>query len=324
MYSSFIPPPVKRFTEEEKEILELPLCTRVKLMTFNVKFDCRKMGTSELPWVLRFSSVKAMLKEERPAVVCTQEALSHQVASFAAEYGCFGTGRNGGSKSEFCAVLTDKLQVSPGSNGTFWLSGTPHVPCTKVSGSKYNRIATWAFVTMSSDPAVRFLVVSTHTCHMSGQARREQARILCEEVDEIWATAAGRACPVVVCGDFNEAKFSESGVGSEYGVLLEAGFRDAWREAREERAYHGYSSSSCHHWNPTFGTRDAMLTDARFIDWVMWKDGVGSFFDCGINQHLVPMKSEIVVQKYCGSYPSDHFPIVITFVSIPTLELISN
>lgn len=325
MYST-IPPPVKEFTEEEKEILELSTCTRIKIMTFNIKYDCRTTGGSELPWVLRYKSVKAMLSEERPAIVCAQEALSNQVATFVFNYACVGEGRNGGTRSEFCPVLADKAQTAVGRNGTFWLSGTPHVPRTKVSASKYNRIASWAFVTMASDPGARFLVVSTHTCHASGEARREQARILCEEVDGIWALEAGRSCPVVVCGDFNEGKVAGEGCPyPEYRILSEAGFRDAWREAREERVYHGYGSSSCHHWDPKFaGTSgDEGLGDSGFIDWVMWKDGMASFFDCGINQHLVPMKAEILAKKYCDIYPSDHFPIAITFASIPTLEPIN-
>lgn len=323
MYS-IIPPPVKEFTEEEKEILELSSCTRIKVMSFNIKYDCRKMDGPELPWVLRYKGVKALLSEENPAIVCTQEALSNQVATFVFNYVCIGEGRNGGTRSEWCAVLADKMQTATGHNGTFWLSNTPHVPRTKVATSKYNRIASWAFETMAADPAARFLVVSTHTCHASGEARREQARILCEEVDEIWAVEAGRSCPVVVCGDFNEGKVSRDGSPyPEYRILSEAGFRDAWREAREERVYNGYGSSSCHHWNPKFEASDEGLSDSGFIDWVMWKDGINSFFDCGINQHLVPMKAEILAKKYCDIYPSDHFPIAITFTSVPTLEPIT-
>ena len=318
---SFVPPPIVPFTEEEKEILELSLCARVKIMTFNIKFDCRKTNTFERPWVLRFPSVHAMLTEERPHVVCTQEALAHQVASFATDYVCMGEGRNGGVKSEFCAVIANRRTTSAGRSGTFWLSETPRIPCTKVSTSKYNRIATWAFVSVPADPGARFLVVSTHTCHASSQARAEQVRVLCEEVDDVWAREAGRGCPVVVCGDFNEGKVSERGPYTEYSMLREAGFRDAWREAREERAYHGYSASSCHHWSPVFDAQDAAPpTDARHIDWVMWKDGLGSFFECGVNQHLVPMKAEILARKYCGAYPSDHFPVAVTFASVPTLE----
>lgn len=319
---SIIPPPIKEFTEEEKDILEVSLCTRVKIMTFNIKYDCRKVRTNELPWIMRFGSVSTMLTEEKPAIICTQEALSNQVMSFSTNYTCIGNGREGNVKGEFCAVLADKAQTTTGKNGTFWLSHTPNIPRTKLATSKYNRIATWAFVTLTSDPATRFLVVSTHTCHVSGEARSEQARILCAEVDDIWAREAGRICPVVVCGDFNEGKVTGHGAYPEYSVLREAGFRDAWREAREERVYHGYSGSSCHKWNPMFGTPDERLTDAGFIDWIVWKDGMGSFFESGINQHLVPMRSEIVAKKYCGMYPSDHFPVATTFISVPTLEII--
>src|SRR4051794_34890853 len=97
-------------------------------MTFNLK-HARADGPH--PWADRRPVVGALLDAERPDVIGTQEGLAGQLADIMADlgpgYGFIGTGREGGTRGEYTAILYRVERLAPVRDGVFWLSGTPDV-----------------------------------------------------------------------------------------------------------------------------------------------------------------------------------------------------
>ena len=70
-------------------------------------------------------------------------------------------------------------------SGTFWLSDTPHVAGSSLSG-KYPRISTWAQLQQGS--AKPFFVFNTHIDHTSDAVRVQQVTVLLDRIQHIAGT----------------------------------------------------------------------------------------------------------------------------------------
>ena len=94
-----------------------------------------------------------------------------------------------------------------------------------------------------------------------------------------WATEVARQAPVIICGDFNAGKGSTA-----YATLTRGALRDAAPLAREG-TFHEYGRA----------------TPRKSIDWVLVSGG------------LVVVSTGIDTYERDGLYPSDHFPVGVTF-----------
>jgi endonuclease/exonuclease/phosphatase family metal-dependent hydrolase len=102
----------------------------IKIMSFNIRYDNPAHGKNA--WQERKSESHSILCDQNPDILCTQEALVHQVRfleSALDKYHCFGVERNDGDTAgEFAAAYFDTTRFRLLNSGTFWLSSVFEKP----------------------------------------------------------------------------------------------------------------------------------------------------------------------------------------------------
>ncbi|MEV6025615.1 endonuclease/exonuclease/phosphatase family protein [Streptomyces sp. NPDC052036] len=250
----------------------------LEVMSFNLRYAS---DAGRHSWAVRRPAMRALLRRERPHVIGTQEGLYHQVRDIAAdlgsEYAWLGTGRAGGSRDEFVAVIYDTRRLTPVEYDHFWLSDTPDVIGSNTWGGACIRMVTWVRFHDAQPPGREFYVLNTHLDNKSQYARARAVSLIADRV-----AGLDRALPLVVTGDFNVAAHKNP----VYDALLGAGLMDTWDMAAEHTApygtFHGYRPPK------PYGDR---------IDWILVTPGVTAHWAC-VNT-LAPD----------GQFPSDHLPV---------------
>ncbi|MBQ1467150.1 MAG: hypothetical protein IIZ27_01615, partial [Solobacterium sp.] len=154
---------------------------------------------------------------------------------------------------------------------TFWLSNTPDIPGSRLSGSMFPRIVT--MVTLQ-DKHHTFTVANTHLDHMFEYVRVSQAEILGDLLNE-----ADEGEMTILTGDFNT-------------ILSQKTLRTLTKKTglRDVSPY-----------NPTATIRSIIrLAGNRYspIDHIL------------VSKKAHVMQAKIITSMFMGSYPSDHFPVV--------------
>ncbi|MDI2130846.1 endonuclease/exonuclease/phosphatase family protein [Yinghuangia seranimata] len=253
----------------------------VHVMSFNLRGpeDPAPRG-----WADRRAAVEAVLEEERPTVLGTQEGRWHHIRDLAAAlrpaYDWVGLGRSGGSNSEFTAVFYDFARLELLAYDHLWLSTVPKLIGSRTWGNiQHPRMLTWAaFRDRATDR--EFAVVNTHFDHFSPLARTRSAHLV-RRLTRRKLHAKRR--PVVLTGDFNAA----APEARPYRVLTEDGlFRDTWTTAAERlgpdvRTWNGWTA-------PEPGGR---------IDWIL------------ADRHWTTDAAAINTATPGGRHPSDHWPV---------------
>lgn len=171
----------------------------IKVMTWNIRLDVA--SDNENQWKFRKQGVCSYIKDEMPAVLGVQEAMSNQMADMRKAlkgYKSIGVGRDDGKEAgEFSALFYKRKVVKPVRSGTFWLSETPDVPGSRGWDAACNRVVTWAeFVHKESGR--HFMVFNTHFDHMGDTARVQSAMLINRKIAEL-----ANRLPVILTGDFN-------------------------------------------------------------------------------------------------------------------------
>ena len=123
---------------------ETPKPLDVRVMSFNIRYGTARDG--ENVWAKRRELVFRTVRDYAPEVVGLQEALRFQIDEIRRAvpgYAEVGTGREGGTKGEYSAILFRAERFDVTESGTFWLSDTPEVP-SRHWGNACIRICTWA------------------------------------------------------------------------------------------------------------------------------------------------------------------------------------
>jgi len=248
------------------------------LMTFNLRYAS---ATGANRWSVRRPCVAAVLREQRPDVVGTQEGLFGQLKDIAAdqeEMGWIGLGRDGGSRGEFMAVFYRKDRLEPVEYDHFWLSDTPEVMGSATWGNTNRRMVTWV---MFEDRVTgrRFQFWNTHFDHQVEEARRKAAALVAARIGRVSASM-----PVVLAGDFNAL----SGASRSYEILTrEGGLKDTWHEAATRSEADADSFQG-------FGE---LGRKGERIDWILCR-GAARVAGAGV-----------VTTRVNGQWPSDHCPV---------------
>lgn len=144
----------------------------MKLVTFNIRYDCNKDGINN--FCFRKTMILEKLRKEMPEIICFQEVLPHVAVwlkEVLPEYYVVGCPREVGLIGEQTCIAFrfDKLSLIKLDN--YWLSPTPYVP-----GSRYEvqsscpRICTEAtFHDLDSNKIFR--LTNTHLDHEGHPAR---------------------------------------------------------------------------------------------------------------------------------------------------------
>ncbi|AZM64888.1 endonuclease [Streptomyces sp. WAC 01420] len=251
------------------------------VMSFNLRYASTAEPHS---WAARRPVMRRLLRRERPHVLGTQEGLYQQLRDIEADlgpsYDWIGTGRAGGSRSEFMAVFYDTGRLAPLEYDHFWLSGTPDVIGSNTWGGASVRMATCVRFRDLRRDGRELYVLNTHLDNASQYARERAGALIAERV----ATPA-RSLPVVVTGDFNAAAHGNP----VYDTLLGAGLVDTWDAAAERGpaygTYHGYRPP---------------VPDGERIDWILATEGV------------TVHRASVSTFAVDGRFPSDHLPVRAT------------
>lgn len=261
------------------------------IMSFNIRYA--GAGDGENSWENRRYLVRRAIREHKPAIFGLQECLWDEGVELAeAFYGyrITGVGREDGvRKGEMCLIFTRIERYHVLDEGHFWLSETPDVPGSMGWDAACTRMVTWVKLRDRRCNPDTLFVFNTHFDHVGEVAREQSARLVQQRVAEL---AAGY--PVILMGDFNTPAGPESApyrILAEEGYKVDVALRDAYFFAdKEERlldpgTYHGFTG------RPSTGRIDWILCSGEF-------EGVAA----GIERWHKD-----------GRYPSDHFPVWVTF-----------
>ncbi len=246
----------------------------LRVMSFNVRTPADTEGDKR--WEVRRTAMVALLREQRPDVVGTQELVQAQgdyLVQHLAGYRWFGQGRRGGHDDEHMGVLYDSRRLRVVESGDFWLSDTPEVAGSISWGHPYPRMVTWALFERRADRR-RFYLFNTHLPY---QAQDEPARVRGAALILARLRQLPADLPVVLTGDFNTVP------GSDTYRTLTAELADARAQARRPEG-------------PAQTFHDFTGTPDRQLDWVLVKGFRVEAF-------------RTLDQRPGGVLPSDHFPV---------------
>jgi endonuclease/exonuclease/phosphatase family metal-dependent hydrolase len=256
-----------------------------KAISYNIRYD----GHSDLApdWSQRKDPIVAQLQKERPTIIGFQEVLNKQLEDLKValpSYLAVGVGRDDGQLAgEFAPIFYDTTRYQLLQSATFWLSPTPTLP-SKGWDAALNRICTYALLESKYDRK-KLWVLNTHFDHMGIDARLHSAELLVEKFAEFTQEVAA---PLLLLGDFNAEP------DSYVYQLLSRHFSDLSCSIRHRELCSG----------PTFNAFTLSESDDKIIDYFL-----GS-------PELLSIRFEVLHSNFDRSYPSDHFPIVLTFISL--------
>ncbi len=206
--------------------------TQLRAMTFNVR--CAEFTEERIGLVL------LMIDKYSPDTFGVQEATGEWMetlkACFGDKYGCVGTGRNANGTGEATAVFYLKSKFELIEGGTKWLTETPDVAGSKIEGSNYTRIFSFAKLKIKATGKT-FMYVNTHLDTSSDDVRSIQASYLLKFLESYRA----EQIQCVLSGDFNCSNQSNT-----YLYITSNGMQDTLAVAKETEpgpTYHAYGKT---------------------------------------------------------------------------------
>ena len=269
-------------------LLSLNICAQPeqhKAISYNIRYD----GHSDLApdWSERKTPIVGQLQNQRPTIIGFQEVLANQLKDLQQELSAFryvGVGRDDAKEAgEFAPIFYDTTRYKLLQSGTFWLSPTPEAP-SKGWDAALNRICTFALVESKYD-GKKLWVLNTHFDHVGTEARRYSAELLIEKFAELTQEVNA---PLLLLGDFNAEP------DSQVYQLLQTSFNDLSCSKRHREL--------CS--EPTFNAFTLSENDDKIIDY-FW----GS-------PEIIALQYKVLQTPFDHSYPSDHFPLVLSFISL--------
>ncbi|WP_299099350.1 endonuclease/exonuclease/phosphatase family protein [uncultured Winogradskyella sp.] len=252
----------------------------LNVMSYNIKLDAPKEGKNS--WTNRKAFFINQIKFHEPDVLGVQEAMPNQMMemdSLLVDYSFVGVGRDDGKdKGEYSAIFYKKDKFQLESSNTFWLSETPD----KVSmgwDAVCNRVCTYALF-KNIDTGKKFYLFNTHFDHVGKVARVQSAVLIDKKIKEINT----ENYPVVLSGDFNMEDDHES------IQFLSKNLNDSKNVA--ELTFGPIGTYNGFHFDQPV---------IRRIDYLF------------VSKDIDVKKYAVLSDSWDLKYPSDHFPIMISF-----------
>lgn len=253
----------------------------LRVMTVNVRQP--DAGDGPNAWPLRRALFVDTWLAAAPDIVGTQELHLEQaqdILAGAPDFAWFGRGRYGDDRDKHVGVFYRRGRFTLGAHGERWFSTTPDVPGSASWDIPKPRHLTWGVLESPHHGAVA--VINTHFPYRDGdeEARRHAAGILLAQLHAFPA-----ALPVIVTGDFNTP------AGGVIHRQLCRTLHDAWDAA----ATRGGPAGTMH----GFGA----VASPRRIDWILYRAP-------GWRVSQI----DTVTTSHDGRFPSDHYPVIATFL----------
>ena len=258
-----------------------------RAMTFNIRGSYHRDGKNA--WRRRADLCARIIKTYAPDLIGFQEFQKGNWRFYDThlpEYECsLGPEYENYPPRSHNAIYWNPERLQLLDSGGFWLSETLEV-FSGSWGTHQKRSANWAKFRIIPS-GVEFWHLNTHLDHKSAAARRQGARLIVRQLNEL----TGKELPVLVTGDFN----AEPG-SPVHRIFTDAGFGDAHLLAGNPptRTFHKFQGEQ---FVPRRPEREGRL------DWVLWRDGSSVVRRNDISCHLVRDAEPPV-------YPSDHYPIL--------------
>lgn len=251
----------------------------MEVMSYNIKYANENDG--ENSWSQRKDFITNQLKFYEPDIFGVQEAVLGQLTHFTSEldgYEYIGTGRDGGEKGEFSALLYKTAKFDVQLSGTFWLAKDVTKP-SKGWDAAFPRVCTYALFE-DKETGKQFWVFNTHFDHRGTKARLESAKLVITKMKEI--NTAG--LPAILMGDLNLEPETKA-------IKLIA---DELRDSRKIAKKVAFGSEG------TFNGYKFHEPVTRRIDYIF------------VNNEVEVLKYGVLTDSKDQKYPSDHFPVLIT------------
>ena len=247
----------------------------VVLATYNLRVPCDQ---PPYDWASRLPRVLASIETDRFDIFGVQEAVKRQLDDVlsATGFAKVGVGRDDFAEGgEHSCIVYDPKRFTLLDGGTFALSETPDVAGSKSWNTSCPRIASWGKF-KDSATGRDFCYYNTHLDHVSERARVEGIKMVV-----VHAGKNGGGLPLVLTGDFNAHPDSETyRVASS--LLRDAATVSETAKTGPEATFHAYHQRE---------------VTQKPIDYIFVSDGI-------------QVKSFAVDgRKFCGDWPSDHYPV---------------
>ncbi len=252
----------------------------LKVMTFNIRYANPNDGDDY--WENRKEQVVDLIDHVCADFVGFQEVLPEQYAFLKAQldqYSWIYRSREvNPEKGEAVPLAYNHSRWDSIWTETFWLSDTPEIPGSNTWEAACNRVTSWGLF-YNIQTADTLLVCNTHFDHISQEARKNSALLILEKL-----AAIGLEYPFILLGDLNGGPENEA-----VQILVEV-LSDPFPNFHEDQSQAG-----------TFNGFKG-LKDGKRIDYIL------------SNGLLEPISIEIRHDEVAGHYPSDHFPVVASFL----------
>ena len=254
----------------------------MKIISFNLRYD--KPDPGDCAWSIRKNAVAALIYQEIPDLIGTQEGKAHQLLDLhrlLPEYQSLGKDRRGNGSDEYCAIFYRQQELKCLQTGDFWLSQTPDIPgsITVDWGNQLPRLVTWGrFATADGQ---EITVFNTHLDYESQHARELSVQLLQARMSALNAAAS----LIVLTGDFNCAPDSAARQYLQQPLNNGVQLLDALADLELERqmSYHDFTGKG-------FDAVDTIYYDRRFA----------------------LQAAKVETSSWQGIFPSDHFPAIAT------------
>lgn len=258
-------------------------------MTFNLRVNVPEDGSNA--WPHRKHRAAAIIAAASPDFFGTQEgtkAMLKDLDEALPAYNRIGTGRLGEEDhphDEYCAIYYKHAELSLLEHGQFWLSDTPTVPGSISWDSSLPRICTWALFQSGRTAGLSFYVLNTHFDHMGSIARQQSAQLMLEQIRHL---GGDEPIPVILMGDLNAYP------GEPEIALLKGQLQDAYTLLSEPTGctFHDFKGG----------------TSGEPIDYIF------------TTPDIVMTETHIHRDQVDGGYPSDHYPISLTWKLSPKVK----
>lgn len=241
---------------------------QLNICSYNIRGDKPVDGPSQ--WIFRKDSLCRIINENSFDIVCLQEAVQSQLEDILDRVNMEFVGVRG----LFNPILFNSKRFELLHTEMFWLSETSN-PCSVGWDGKYDRYCTWAKF-KERETETEFFVFNTHLDHRGENAKREGAKLICEQAKHF----AGNA-PIIICGDMNSKDTTDA------YVVYTSNFNDSRIIAKKVEGPIGTAHN--------FGKVEPVR-----IDYIFASNGI-DILNYTVND-----------EEYGnGFYPSDHYPVYV-------------
>ncbi len=245
--------------------------------SYNIRFFNHDRDLGKRHWYYRAKYCLKNLEKLSADIICFQEVKPPQAEflnKHLVDYGSILTYRDDSDFSEACPIFYSKKRFELLDSGTFWLSETPD-KMSRNWGSPHYRIST--FAKLRDKDGKEFTVYNVHPDYLVEETRINQLKVLANKMAEYGGTA-------ILAGDFNAIK------GEKCLIPFEENLRDS-------KDFNGTVFGATFN---GFGASDESDI-SQGIDFIFLPKDI-NFKETGI-----------LKDRYCGVYPSDHYPIFARF-----------